>query len=172
MKLDLTEIALNLGKKHKYIIDEPAFGELSIEVSNNAPISGEVVFSNIGSVIYVKGFIKTEIDILCSRCLDTYKQQVNKQVEEVLPIAKANIDKSFDDENYLEDLDEPLFVDNIFDLSEMLRQYILLEVPYKPLCKEDCKGLCSSCGANLNYDSCSCSEKEVNNPFSELSDLL
>ena len=54
-----------------------------------------------------------------------------------------------------------------------MRDALLLELPYRFLCSEDCKGLCSNCGINLNLGTCTChEEEEVTNPFSALKAIV
>lgn len=178
MKLDLTEIAINLGKKHTYELNEPPLGMLSEEITSDKDITGELKFSNTGSVICVRGFFKTEILIQCSRCLEPYKLAINERIEEVLPIAgKYSSHKDpkdlAEDEEYLDDEDQPIFANNVFDMDELLRQNILVAAPVWAFCSEDCKGLCPSCGTNLNIKVCSCNNNEPNNlAFAKLSELL
>ncbi len=163
MKLDLTEIALTPGKRMSYEIDEPGFGELSSEIYSEAPIKGNLTFTNTHGLIYVKGDFNAEIKVECGRCLDYFNMAINREIEEVLPVTGET-----DDENFLDDLETPVFVDYVLDLSELLRQYILVEVPIKPLCKESCKGICIGCGANLNTEECKCDKTPTNNPFADL----
>lgn len=178
MRLDLNEIALNFGKKHTYKINEEPMGEISKDVISDSPITGELVFKNTGSVICVRGFFNTSVLVECSRCLDMYKIELDEKVDEVLTISntekhhdKKN-DFNEDDEENLDDENASLFVNNVFDLSEMLRQSILVAVPVWAICKEDCKGLCNLCGANLNHTDCSHEDEHDENAFTKLSELL
>ena len=163
MKLDLTEIALNPGKRKSYIIDESGFGDLEEDVVSSCPIKGELTFTNTHDLIYVKGFFETKAELVCGRCLEMFSFDINREIEEVFPINGET-----ENEDYLDDRDIPLYENYILDLSELLRQYILIEVPFNPLCSEECKGLCPGCGENLNLSECKCADTENNNPFSEL----
>ena len=58
------------------------------------------------------------------------------------------------------------------DLKEAVREQILLNMPNKVLCKDDCLGLCPDCGINLNKESCDCGENKINPKFAALSKLL
>jgi uncharacterized protein len=60
--------------------------------------------------------------------------------------------------------------DNI-DLSDVISEQLQLQVPFQPLCKDTCKGICSNCGADLNSGRCACSKIKPNNPLSVLSDF-
>jgi uncharacterized metal-binding protein YceD (DUF177 family) len=61
---------------------------------------------------------------------------------------------------------------NILDLTEAVRQYALLATPMKPLCHQDCSGLCPTCGGNLNQASCNCPPRPADLRWSELSKLV
>jgi len=61
---------------------------------------------------------------------------------------------------------------NILDLTEAIRQYALLVTPMKPLCREDCVGLCPTCGCNLNQAPCDCPPKPADPRWSEISKLV
>ncbi|MFR1639226.1 MAG: YceD family protein [Eggerthellaceae bacterium] len=66
--------------------------------------------------------------------------------------------------------------DHVIDLEPLVKAALLLEFPLVPLCDEDCKGLCASCGANLNEGPCECAPDEEGdeappNPFSVLKDF-
>jgi uncharacterized protein len=57
---------------------------------------------------------------------------------------------------------------HILDLTEAIRQYIITAMPMKPLCKEDCAGLCATCGKDLNKVKCSCTQEEIDPRWAEL----
>ena len=163
MKLDLTEIALTPGKRISYEIDEPGFGDSQIDFISENPIKGNLTFSNTHGLIYVKGNFNTTIKVECGRCLEYFDMPIGKEIEEVLPVTGET-----DDENYVDDADFPIFVNYILDLTELIRQYILVEIPIQPLCNESCKGICIGCGVNLNNSECKCEKKDTHNPFEKL----
>ncbi|GAI19598.1 unnamed protein product, partial [marine sediment metagenome] len=59
----------------------------------------------------------------------------------------------------------------VLDLAEAIRQYMMLAIPMKPLCREDCAGLCSRCGHNLNQGPCNCLPQEIDSRWSEVSKI-
>ncbi|MCX6345837.1 MAG: DUF177 domain-containing protein [Armatimonadetes bacterium] len=172
MKLDLGEIILHLGKRIRYQIDEPPIKDIEDGIRNIKPIKGEVVFSNAAKHIVVRGHFTTEIEVVCARCLNPYKMDISLPIEEEMLIA-GHLPETTEAEAQLpEDAKEPLFEDNILNLTELLRQYIIVAVPIKPLCDEECKGLCSQCGQNLNQEPCNCPPEEGNAAFADLAMLL
>jgi uncharacterized protein len=70
--------------------------------------------------------------------------------------------------------DELVIHDNhLLDLTEVIRQDLLTQLPFQPLCSEDCPGLCPECGADLRTVSCACGEAaEAQSPFAALAELL
>jgi uncharacterized protein len=72
------------------------------------------------------------------------------------------------------DEEDPFYLDELHmaDVGEMLREYVLLELPMQPLCRPDCRGLCPECGADLNVEQCSCGSTSVDERFAALRALL
>ena len=175
MKLDLSEIAAHLGKRIKYELHEKPLMDDDSGLKCVEPITGEVTFTNTGLTIDVRGRFRTSIELECGRCLKEYQMPVMATIEEELPLEGQPWapEASEEDEGPLpEEEAEPLFVDNIFDLDEYLRQLILVNVPIKPLCEKECKGLCPHCGANFNDRSCECPPDSEESPFAALASLL
>lgn len=69
------------------------------------------------------------------------------------------------------DLDITYISEEYIDLGDVLTEQIQLQVPFQPLCKEECQGLCLTCGTNLNRGRCACSKLKKSTPFSVLKDL-
>lgn len=174
MKLDLREIAAHLGKRIRYEIDEKTVEDLGEGLRVLEPVKGDVTFANTGRSIVVRGNFKTSVELECGRCLECYKIDLDIPIEEELPISGRPpwVEEEEEEESISEEEKEPLFVDNIFDLEELLRQSILVSVPIKPLCSEACKGLCPQCGVNLNERPCECPTDAETTPFAALSSLL
>ncbi len=92
------------------------------------------------------------IHLICDRCLEDYEQPLNAEGMLVFVLGANTRDKSQD-----EDEIKYISADTVeIDLSTDLHDILMLSLPLKSLCKDDCKGLCSSCGCNLNEDTCDC----------------
>jgi len=113
----------------------------------------------------------TAIQQQCSRCLEPFVLPVHIDIEDVFV---PSVDMATGQPIHPDDEDEALLIDehHILDLSELLRQSILLTLPMTPLCRPDCKGLCPTCGANLNYETCSCEEEDIDPRWAALSLFL
>ena len=135
--------------------------------------TAEATFSNTGRHIVVRGGVTTSIELECARCLEQFQVKVASPVEEELellvPLVESEADEA--EEPFVKEL-EGLFVDNVLDITELLRQNILLAVPIKPICSDTCKGLCPHCGKNLNQGPCECPQGESDSALAKLGSLL
>ena len=101
------------------------------------------------------GTVKTELELECSRCLEPFRLTVDAAFDmRYLPFSDASTDPEREVEE--EDLGTSYYRDDQIDLNQLLREQFYLALPMKPLCREDCKGLCAQCGTNLNVGSCDC----------------
>jgi uncharacterized protein len=101
------------------------------------------------------GTVRSELELVCSRCLEPFRLPVNAGFDiRYLPATEASTDAEREVEE--EDLETSYYRDDQIDLNELLREQFYLALPMKPLCRDDCKGLCSQCGTNLNTASCDC----------------
>ena len=101
------------------------------------------------------GTARTELELPCSRCLEPFRMPVDSSFDlRFLPAAEMAADE--ENEVQEEDLETSYYRDDQIDLNELLREQFYLALPMKPLCREDCKGLCAQCGTNLNTGTCAC----------------
>ena len=112
--------------------------------------------------ISIKAKVNARADTRCSRCLEPVTIPVN-----------AEVDAVYDRQPDPEDPDLYSFEASTVELTDAVRDALLLEMPMRVLCSEDCKGLCPVCGINLNKGTCTCQEgAEVINPFSALKSIV
>ena len=138
---------------------------------DNSPVQGEIGLMRTDRSILAKGTLHTEIELTCSRCLSLFSCPLTLNIEEeYFPITDVATGASvpLPDEPDCFTIDEH----NILDLTEAIRQYALLTLPMKPLCGEDCAGLCPTCGCNLNQAPCNCLPKPADPRWSELGKLV
>ncbi len=107
----------------------------SAEVSFNNSVHIDCECVKINQEIVVEAKITTQRDASCSRCLNR---------------SSHNLTQNFKRSYSLQNIGEHL------DLSQDMREEILLNFPMKVLCAPDCKGICTGCGVNLNIDKCKC----------------
>ena len=101
------------------------------------------------------GTVAAELELPCSRCLEPFRLPIASSFDvRYLPAsaASAAVEREVDDE----DLETSYYRNDEIDLNELLREQFYLALPMKPLCAEDCRGLCAQCGTNLNAGTCGC----------------
>jgi uncharacterized protein len=117
----------------------------------------KIVMDKSSSQIVIKGEISAKAHLTCDRCNDEFDRVFTSDFKNVY-LFSSNAEEN-DTENIIYLNRE---TDKI-DLTDDLKEYAILSVPMKILCSDDCKGLCFKCGANLNYENCSCEKTAVNN---------
>jgi len=130
-------------------------------------VKGEIELVRTDRGILAKGRLHTEVEVTCSRCLSLFSCPLTIDIEEeYFPITDivSGASLPLPEEPGSFTIDEH----HVIDLTEAIRQYALLAVPMKPLCREDCAGLCLDCGHNLNQGPCDCSPSEPDPRWAEL----
>jgi len=103
----------------------------------------------------LEGRVRTTLELPCSRCLEPYQFPVDGTFDQrYLPSSEASTDAEREIED--DDLGTSYYREDQIDLNELMREQFYLALPMKPLCREDCKGLCAQCGTNLNTGKCDC----------------
>jgi uncharacterized protein len=123
-----------------------------------------------GGILATGAFVTTAV-VLCSRCSEAVSIPVSDQFE-VLYVGTPNGSRGDDSELTPEETDVEVLEHDRLDLSGLLRENVLLSLPLQPLCRADCRGLCSRCGVNLNEISCQCRIPEPDPRLRPLQHLL
>lgn len=148
MRLDISEILREVGKNLPYDIHEPPLVDEDVECT--LPIEGRVTFNNTGGTLLVHGKAATQVALPCSRCGLYYEQPVNLKIDEQFELRHlAAGPRTLQTVTVVEEDENPaagkLFDGHVFDLTEMLRQYILLDEPTRPLPPTLPDGRCAHC---------------------------
>ena len=122
-------------------------------------VTGQV--TNSGDMLTLTARVKGTTTLQCGACLDQYEQPLDFALEAEL--IKASGEK---------DPDLFIYEGDGFNLSEIVQEFLFLEIPSLRRCREDCKGLCLECGTNLNHEECQCSNTEEDNPEFSLDSRL
>lgn len=142
-------------------------------------IDYDLMLTNAGEGILVAGMLRAHVVGECDRCLEDAEFDVSAEVDEYYlfdePDSEGDTDAGEDGEEAGVDY-SLVGEDHTIDLADALSSALLMETPYVVLCREDCKGLCPTCGANLNEGDCGCAEKRAeqaleDGPFAALKDL-
>lgn len=143
------------------------------DVQHSGPVTARVFLERRGERVFLSGEIAVTLELECDRCAEPYKLPQHLEFSVDLEV----IDQAFagraggeyackSDEMEVVFLHEPLI-----DVHDVLAQQVLLALPVKRLCAEECQGLCPVCGVNRNRKQCRCHETKVDSPFAVLRKL-
>jgi uncharacterized protein len=141
-----------------------------IDFDFESPLHADVKIRKTGRAILLKGSVDTVLRLQCVRCLKEFSFPLSSTFDLLLQPLKGT---SLEEEKELseDDMESGFFEDGEIRLSEIACEQIFLEIPYQPLCREDCRGLCQNCGKDLNLSECQCSRDEFGSGFSVLGKL-
>lgn len=133
-------------------LEEAAGGEVTLA----SPVRYDLVVTKLeDGIARVKGSVKADLNLNCVRCLEQFNFAAEGNLDiELMP--KAMIPSAAEFELRGSDLDTEYYEGDEIDLDDLIREEILLNVPLRPLCSDECKGLCPYCGKNLNIEACRC----------------
>lgn len=153
MKVNISDIVktdgASLDIEFKEYIPDLNSGEFDFIFENPVEFKGQLM--SLGGVIKLNGCLKADYKANCYRCL----QNVHKDME-------LTIEENFVESEKNTDNDVYTYEGNYLTLDKPLKDNILLNLPMKQICSEDCKGLCPKCGVNHNFEACDCKEDEIN----------
>jgi uncharacterized protein len=116
-----------------------------------------------GTTVHVRGRLAAAVEPECGRCLELYTASLDQELDLFyLPHVPGQLEEQEDDVA-LSDRDVVVgyYEGERLDLGEVVREQLFLALPLKPLCREDCRGLCPTCGKNLNTGACGCPPPET-----------
>lgn len=164
MKMNIRQLFDVVGEKQSFsqtfdYSKEELYGRFPFQTP--VECSGEV--ENRAGVVRLVFCVKFSLDLICDRCLEAFTRECDFTFSHVLV---QKLESEEDEEEYI------LCPGGELDLEELVRTDVLLELPTKVLCSEDCKGLCEQCGQNLNFGNCKCKKKQIDPRLEVLSQLL
>ena len=149
----------DLGTKRKMELDYP---RVTIDDVILEPLKGSFQVVRGSDGLYISGELLSIIGTECARCLESI----------YLPISIKLDDLFYYPPNTAPLGDFGVGEDGVVDLNPLVRQLGLLEIPMKPYCRPDCKGLCDRCGQNLNNEACECETDDLDPRLESLRSLL
>lgn len=158
MKILISQISVD-KKLFEFSGDKEALG--IPELMENVEVQASIYLT--GGNYTVKGNFSTLIKLKCDRCLEEYTQKINQDFE-VVYTSEEIVDRD-DHIMYLDPQDIEI------DLKPYIQDTILLNIPFKKVCSESCKGMCASCGANLNKEPCTCKNEKIDPRWDSLKEL-
>ena len=155
---DVNSISFN-GEIRKEMLD---IGGRRIEFISPIKYNGSIYKVDSDKILHVD--ITYAYKEPCGRCLEPLRREEETVLSEKL-LHQSDVDSNNENDNIIYNYDEKL------DLTEEILNTIVLSLPMKPLCSEDCKGICSQCGINLNKKKCDCVVDNIDPRFAVLKDL-
>jgi uncharacterized protein len=123
-----------------------------------------------GLKVLAEGSLRMKVSQRCSRCLKGMSVPVNTTFRDEYT-SDQEIGKEDEQELTGREMDLGYYSNDELDVSEMIKEQVLLALPMKPLCGPDCKGLCPRCGKDLNEGACGCADKEIDPRLAPLGKL-
>lgn len=169
MKIDLAKVSETGTPLDTEIpAEEIETGDENIRLTGPVRVKGE--FVRKGETFEFNGTIEGDAESSCTRCLKVLERPLNIKYHAVYA-REDELAREQSAEVETADLDTDVIADDTLDMAEAAREQILLSIPEQIFCREDCKGLCSMCGADLNLIDCNCKESETDPRWAALKDL-
>jgi uncharacterized protein len=137
------------------------FGTEVARVPEDRPVEGDLLLESIVEGILVSGNLSGILQLCCARCLSEFDSPFSVEVQELF-VAAPDPDTD----------DYPLDPEGLIDPEQMVRDAVGVELPFSPLCKPDCLGLCPVCGGDRNLGECPGDHVEADPRWSGLDDIL
>ena len=139
-------------------------------VELDAPLKADLEIYKIDERFALSGEVNGELRTKCDRCLEPYPLTIQSSFKSIMTLPPPETDK-VEIELVENDMQVGFITSHEVDLREVVREQVYLSLPIKSLCKENCKGLCPSCGVNLNFMVCQCPKEQGHPAFMKLKSL-
>jgi len=169
MRIDVRELELR-PLRYSAELSQQELGFDPKDVHIHGGVQVELLVEKRGYDVRVRGTLKAQVDLSCSRCLDPVRVGIASDFDQLY---ESNAAHPLTGEIALreKDTDIAFFSGNTIEINDIVREQVLLAVPMKPICREDCKGLCPHCGRNMNVDACDCGNLFSDPRLAELSKI-
>ena len=138
-------------------LDDRFFGDVSVLAR----------VEKTSTIIELQASIQVKANLICDRCAEKFVRDIRTKYRMVY-LFNENDRGSYSAEEVTYIAAESTMI----DISDDVRQFTSLTIPYKVLCRDECKGLCQSCGTNLNHSECTCTESHIDPRWEQLNKLL
>ncbi len=146
--LDTRELGRRPGSQREVVRSVPAPADLGIEVlrvPEGAPVEVDLRIEAVMEGVLVTGTARAGLEGECARCLEPISDEIEVRFQELFVYDDREVDPD-------EELEVSRLWDDLVDLEPLLRDAVVLALPFQPLCQDDCPGLCAECGARLADD--------------------
>lgn len=167
MFIDLSKLKLQLKKSEHFILQKQFSDKLLGDINGHflEPVKTEVTVEHTGRLYLGNGNVKTKLKLQCSRCLKDAIYESDADFD--FTLVESIYEHEFNDE----ETDIIFFHDTLVDITPIVQETVLVNIPIRILCKEDCKGLCSKCGVDKNTQHCNCQERDIDPRWEKLKDF-
>jgi len=141
-----------------------AFGP---DIKQVAPMEVAGAAELLGDEIHIAGSLNTTVEAVCDRCLEPLRRPIDIEFDLFYRPMKT-IAHEEEIEIKPSELEIGFYEGNGLELDEVLKEQVLLTLPMKQVCREECKGLCPHCGQNLNQAACACKTEKPDSRWSGL----
>ena len=136
-----------------------------------SPVQAKLKIQKVGAEVVVNGNITVDVQLQCSRCLKDFKRDLFFPFEVVFhPVEQ--LEGGEHREIKAEELNMGFYSKDEIDLTDLVKEQIMLNLPMKPLCNNLCKGICPQCGADLSAGDCGCTGRDIDSRLVGLKKLL
>lgn len=152
MNIDILALKSAPGTEFPFIFEADAerLEQTDSDVEMLSPLKIRMKAVYRDGILYINGSMQATIRLACSRCLEVFQAPFNWEFSEEIPVG----------------------TNKFLNLIQLFREIFLTSLPLKPLCSDDCRGLCAICGADLNRQQCDCPREETDPRLEVLKQLL
>ncbi len=157
MKINLKDILGSIGATLE-LEEDFSIEEISIQsrkILFPSPPRVKIQLTNTKDDILVQGSISGQIELACTRCLEFFRWSFVRELTETYAKKELNLAEN-----------------SVLDISPEIYQHLILSIPMKSICEENCQGLCPGCGENLNRVQCNCAQEAIDPRWEKLRQYL
>ncbi|HLW59384.1 MAG TPA: DUF177 domain-containing protein [bacterium] len=159
MRVNIGELLADRGAVRTLAYSEPCEPPAEDAVLLR-PVEGALTVASTGRTVCLSGRVRTALSLVCGACLVRFEQPLEFSIAEEFgrpATATAAVEAELGPDDFV----TPVGPDDTIDVTEVVRQHLILALPLAPRCREGCRGLCPTCGADLNAGACGCAEDPV-----------
>lgn len=161
-EIDVRDLLGHPGLSKTVHVEEPVPG-LQVELADvpeSAPIEGDLLLESVVEGVLVSGELSGPVRLRCSRCLKEFEAHFDVGVSELF-VPEPDPDGD----------EYPIEPQGTLDPEQMVRDAVVPNLPFAPLCTTDCLGLCERCGGDRNLGECTCPERPADHRWAALEGL-
>jgi uncharacterized protein len=169
MRIEIDKLEEHGGKFERlYDPNDLPLDDSEVRLVEPAEVSGRV--RREGTEVALNGQLQARLEVVCGRCLEPVELRISADFSERFV---RTVRWAAEEQHELrpEDLNISVFDGEGLELDDLVREELLLAVPVNVLCRDDCKGLCPSCGIDRNLSKCQCETEEIDSRWQKLKEL-